>query len=133
MIEAMVTPVCDVCDVHYKNMQDLTVHMVKVHGETDSMRITRYENLLMAPRYQEPKISFVSNMKSCDCTECGIVFKSGEDMTNHIEKYHNIKHSENEKNDVTIEEVKVESETVMMLNLAQMKRKSMLSMNTLKK
>ena len=87
----MIKPVCDVCDIKFQNMQDLSMHMGKVHGETDSMRINRYENLMMPSRYQKPQISIVENLKSSDCTECGVVLKNKEDMTNHIEEYHTVK------------------------------------------
>ena len=43
-------PNCGLCSTKYGNMQDLALHMKKIHDETDSMRLTRLTNLLLNPQ-----------------------------------------------------------------------------------
>ena len=81
-VAALIKPVCDLCDVKYRNMQDLNKHMAYIHFETDNMRLNRLHTSLTSESNKKPKsvpsvdtvtVNDIRNNKSTDCSECGIL------------------------------------------------------------
>ena len=83
---ALKSPVCKVCKIQYKSMEDFSKHMATNHGETDDMRITRMQDLLS---FRSPGPTIVLS-KSNDCTECGVIFNTGDELYKHIENHYSM-------------------------------------------
>ena len=47
-VETWKNPVCDLCDIKYRNMQDFNKDMANIHFETDSMRLDRLQMSLLS-------------------------------------------------------------------------------------
>ena len=68
-------------------MQDLNKHMTLVHQETDSIRIERLTRTFEAME-RKTQESSVTNYKLYDCSECGDLFVSSDQLNSHIRKHH---------------------------------------------
>ena len=90
-IKVLTHPVCDLCDTKFSSAEVLSVHMKNIHNESDSMRITRLEKLIYLAVQKESIIKEVQIIKSYDCTECGILFGTSGQQSDHNDKYHKIK------------------------------------------
>ena len=95
-VAAWIKPVCDLCDVKYRNMQDLNKHMANIQFETDNMRLNRLHTSLTSESNKKPKsvpsvdtvtVNDIRNNKSTDCSECGIFFNTTEAHAPHIKKH----------------------------------------------
>ena len=75
------TPLCTMCNIKFLNMDILRVHMKSVHQESDHNRLER-----LLKTFEPVQSKDLSNIKSLDCTECGIIFSSTEDQKSHIEE-----------------------------------------------
>ena len=86
----MKNPVCDICKKSFLKMEYLNTHMKVQHDESDSMRVERLTetvNLALCNEHTNVKQSG-SQLKSLDCSECGEVFVTNKEETDHIEKHH---------------------------------------------
>ena len=89
---------CVVCSFKFKNMPDLNKHMAQVHCETDSMRIDRLTKSFEAMESKAQEFRNLKvNYKSFDCTECGVLFKSQNQLKSHIDKVHTTKFQSQEE------------------------------------
>lgn len=62
------------------------IHMKNVHWETDSMRLVRYEKLLLSESVNT--VGKPSYKQIFDCSECGIIFHTERQYKEHNEKEH---------------------------------------------
>ena len=72
LAEAQRNPACDVCHIMFKSMETLSIHRKNVHGKTDSMRLTRFENAFKSALKKESTIEVVlvdNKLKNFDCSE----------------------------------------------------------------
>ena len=72
---SMTSPECEPCKTNFINMQELSLHMKMTHGETDSMRLERYERLMLQGSVSTPTIES-NGKKIFDCSECGLFFQN---------------------------------------------------------
>ena len=84
---SITSPECDSCTIKFANMQDLSLHMKKNHLETDSMRLDRYEQLLIPGSVPSPTI-VPNNENIFDCSECGMIFKTEMTFKEHNKNQH---------------------------------------------
>ena len=65
--------------------------MKKIHQETDDMRIQRLTHTVEADLYPKPSVIINTNdtqVKSFDCSKCGVLFINSEELMVHKEKNH---------------------------------------------
>ena len=84
---------CDTCNHQSKNMQDLNKHMAVMHKESDHMRIERLTQTFEADMKKTSVIS-KNYDKLYDCSECGDLFVTWDQLNKHIERHHIIKSEE---------------------------------------
>ena len=75
------------------------IHMKRVHGETESMRLDRITNTVKKVLHPEP----VEN-RSLDCTECGLIFLTKEEQEHHNKLTHSQKVENSKENSNAIAE-----------------------------
>ena len=92
MIPNIVIPVFPECKTNIQSMELLSIHMKNVHGETDHNRISRLTQTFTSEskRESEKGENFVQH-KIPDCSECGIVFGTSDEMKTHNVKHHTSK------------------------------------------
>ena len=78
-------PVCASCNIKFQNMKSLDVHMKVDHEESENTRIKRLTRTVEEVR----KCEILQKIKSSDCTECGILFVTSQDLKTHIKNVHN--------------------------------------------
>ena len=89
VVISLKTPLCVVCNMTVKNMEMLNMHMENAHQESDHERMTRVTDTVKAALHQESiKMNNIQNIKSLDCTECGMVFQTIEEQHSHNQKVH---------------------------------------------
>ena len=67
----MKNPVCDPCNIKFRTLPDLNMHMKNIHSESDSMRLDRLQHIVSAEVYPKRNISIMF-----DCSQCGIIFQT---------------------------------------------------------
>ena len=89
----MKSPQCPSCSIKFKNWQDLNTHMAFKHQETDSMRIERLTTMVDGVVNKSSEINGYKEApgKLFDCSECGIIMGTSEEMNMHIKNKHSIK------------------------------------------
>ena len=89
----MKNPQCPSCNIKFPNWVDLNTHMALKHQETDSMRVERLTSMVDAVvnNTSEKKVLREATGKVFDCSECGILMGTSEEMKEHIKKKHTIK------------------------------------------
>ena len=87
-MDAMRKPECTICSIKFDNMQNCDVHMKIKHNETDDIRISRLTAAVKTVRQSEISNYNQKNMKSLDCTECGLCFVGRGELRNHNESEH---------------------------------------------
>ena len=68
-------------------MEELNNHMKHVHQESDYDRIVRVTETVKSVQ-QSIKVNNDQMIKSFDCTECGLLFKTSDDQKSHNQKEH---------------------------------------------
>ena len=92
-IAPMKTPVCTPCQTTFPKMEISNEHMTRIHNETDHMRITRLTQTIETVRARElmeSQSKMKSKLKSLDCTECGILFRTRKEEADHMNEIHGI-------------------------------------------
>ena len=101
-------PKCEKCIIKFETIEILDIHMRVQRAETDHQRIER--RIKMASFATSKVHQNTKTDKMYDCSECGDVFCSEEDMSSH----NNTKHSEKRKGRPSSEdeesEVKLDTE-----------------------
>ena len=86
------TPLCTMCDVKFQSMELLSVHMAKIHQESDHCRILRLAKTFESVRYKESmEVNSVQKLKDFSCVECGEFFETIKMQKNHNDKKHQCK------------------------------------------
>ena len=86
-MDALRIPLCSICNIKLENMKNLDTHMKIKHNETEIMRIERLTLAVKTVRQGENTFKNL-NKKSSDCTECGLLFNTIEDLNNHNTSVH---------------------------------------------
>ena len=94
-MEALTNPKCDSCDTSFKSMKQLDVHMKKIHFESEDLRIKRLTKSVETVRQCEINSYNQNNLKFKDCSECGLIFTSKEDLKHHNKNIHKWRESYN--------------------------------------
>ena len=80
------------CDVKFQSMEVLSVHMAKIHQESDHCMLLRLTKTFESVRDKESmKVNSVQKLKDFSYVECGEFFKTLEMQKNHNEKIHKCK------------------------------------------
>ena len=90
-VSTMAAPVCMVCMIPFNKMEFLNNHMLLKHEETPSMRMDRLEKASQTNTSNTTKgtnPSTDTNIKSMDCSECGLIFKTENEQNKHLVKEH---------------------------------------------
>ena len=87
-ILALAKPVCSSCKVEFQSMKSLDTHMKISHEESDIMRIERLKQTVQQVRKCEITSKIQKVEVSLDCTECGILFITRDEMMNHNKTEH---------------------------------------------
>ena len=96
-ITSLATPQCTKCKRKFPTNTMFDIHMKRVHGETEIMRIDRITNTVKKVLYPEPVKD-----KSLDCTECGLIFLTKEEQEQHNKLTHSqkVENSKENSNDI---------------------------------
>ena len=87
-------PICEKCNITFKKMIYMDIHMKRVHLESEYMRIDRlkqYVELVEAVIKQEKtenKVKSDQAVVPTECSECGIVFKTCIELKSHMNSEH---------------------------------------------
>ena len=99
-MEALTKPCCDSCDIKFRNMKQIDVHMKNVLGESLDLRMIRHTKAVETVHQQQISLKQTSeNVKvpnsnyskiiDFSCSECGIVFPGKEEFWKHNQDIHN--------------------------------------------
>ena len=87
IVEAFKSPTCMSCNIKFENIERLNVHMRVKHQETDDLRLVRLTNVMQASINKGPSIQ-IQQIKSLDCSECGVMFVNINEFRNHYDNHH---------------------------------------------
>ena len=86
-MDALRIPLCTICNIKFENRMILDTHMKVKHNETQHLRIERLTEGVKKVRQGETSFNSLDK-KSYDCTECGLLFSTGEELNIHNASEH---------------------------------------------